>query len=336
MRGLKIGVYGFGRMGKNHARTIGTGIPVYDKYPGPRKIASDMGYETYESLNDFLNSIDATIIAVPSSEHLKAVENCMGITKKNGKYIEMKDYSPKHILLEKPMAPTLEEARAIVKIAEAFPDKTVMINHIELYNPVIKKVKELIADKPVVRIHSIRYGMGIPENVGIRSDGVVNDLGTHDVYLQKYLTGMDTEAVNAHVTSKHGIELNAHIDTFKINHEMIGTMDIGWNFPFKVRRVELSTEKEDILADLIKQTLTVSRPFSNDYKDHKNLVEKERASVETIEVGYEEPLQNVKHAFIESIISKHASPVNVYNGLYTARVNDAVHRSHDQIRNVLF
>jgi len=315
MNDLKIGVYAVGRMGKNHARVLGPGTNVYDESVKARKVADGLGYTVHGTVNSFLDSIDAAIIAVPSKYHLEAFETCIK--------------ADKHILLEKPMAPTLSEALKIQDMANKREDLTVMINHIERFNPVIQELKKRIGDLEIKKIDTFRYGLGIPESKDILDDGVINDLGVHDIDIIRYIVGLWPYKINANITynRERSFEEIAHIDTHYLENDMIASINVGWDMP-KVRRVDVTTKGEHISADMITQTLTITEPWNEKYKTFEEFIQRSRDATKVIEIPIKQPLETMMEEFRNAVKTGEEPPVTVSDGLYTATIIDAARRSH--------
>src|SRR6476660_3916713 len=110
-RSLRIGVIGAGVMGSNHARVL-AGLPdvtlvgVVDPLPAHRKRATELvNCRTFDSFDELIaEGVDAVTIAAPTHLHHEISLAC--IARKI------------HVLVEKPIASSVEEGRAIVDAAE--------------------------------------------------------------------------------------------------------------------------------------------------------------------------------------------------------------------------
>ena len=113
--------------------------------------------------------IDAVSIATPPRTHYPLVEAALR--------------AGKHVLVEKPLATTEEDARALIALAER-RDLTLMPGHTFLYSPPVNKVRELIDRGEMGELYfvtSSRMNLGI-----YQSDGVVCDLAPHDLSILLY------------------------------------------------------------------------------------------------------------------------------------------------------
>src|SRR3954471_16544539 len=123
---LRLGVIGAGVMGSNHARVL-AGLPdvrlvgVVDPLPAHRARATDLtGCRTFPGLEELAaEGVDAVTIAAPTHLHHDIALACIarGI----------------HLLVEKPIASTVEEGREIVA-AGSRAGVTLMIGHVERFN----------------------------------------------------------------------------------------------------------------------------------------------------------------------------------------------------------
>jgi UDP-N-acetylglucosamine 3-dehydrogenase len=128
-RGLRVGVIGAGVMGTNHARVLG-GLPdatlvgIVDPLPEHRDRATELaGCRAFATLDELIaEGVDAVTIAAPTHLHHEVALACIG--------------HGVHVLVEKPIASTVEEGRDIVTAAER-AGVTLMVGHVERFNPAV-------------------------------------------------------------------------------------------------------------------------------------------------------------------------------------------------------
>src|ERR1700754_1339860 len=124
---LRVGVIGAGVMGSNHARVL-AGLPgvtlvgIVDPLPEHRARATALaGCRAFESLEQLLGEgVDAVTIAAPTHLHHEIALACIARNI--------------HILVEKPIAPSVEEGREIVAAAR-HAGVTLMVGHVERFKP---------------------------------------------------------------------------------------------------------------------------------------------------------------------------------------------------------
>jgi len=297
---VKVGVIGAGVMGTNHARIFSEMenvvlAGIYDQeYSNALLVAKKNGCKAFHSLGELLNSdIDAVSIAVPTSSHkpvaLAAIEK------------------GKHVLLEKPIAGTIADAEEIINAARD-AKVILMIGHVERFNPVVNKIKELIAEEDIISISFKRVGPLPPR---IKDAGVIIDLGIHDIDLARYLTGEDIEEVYC-VTSKNvaKYEDSSNILLRTITGKSI-QITTNWVTPFKLRQVEVITKKKLLICNLITQQIT---EYSNYSSQDSSYI------VRDIMVKYDEPLKREFNAFTDSIRNNEDAVVTGNDGLESLKI----------------
>src|SRR6202000_1476159 len=164
---LRVGVVGAGIMGSNHARVL-AGLPgteligVVDPVPAHRARATELaGCRTFETLDELVaEGVDAVTIAAPTHLHHEISLACIA------HHID--------VLVEKPIASSVEEGREIVAAAER-AGVTLMVGHVERFNPAVAAIKQAISGEDILSIGITRVGPFPPpmSNVGVVIDLVV-------------------------------------------------------------------------------------------------------------------------------------------------------------------
>ena len=180
---LRAGVAGAGVMGRNHARCYslveGTELTaVYDADPGrARAVAEEFGGEVVDSLEALADSCDLASVAVPTVAHLAVGGDLMrrGV----------------HILMEKPIAPTVEEAQELVGLAKEH-NRILKVSHIERFNPVMRELEAKLKYPKFIEAH--RLSPFPNRSVDI---GVVLDLMIHDLEIILHLVKSSVVSIDA-------------------------------------------------------------------------------------------------------------------------------------------
>ena len=149
---LRVGVVGAGIMGSNHARVL-AGLPdatlvgVVDPLTEHRTRAIEMvGCRAFASLDELLaEGVDAVTIAAPTHLHHEIALACLSRNI--------------HILVEKPIASTVEEGREIVTAASR-AGVTLMVGHVERFNPAVAAIKQAISGEDILSIGITRVEIG--------------------------------------------------------------------------------------------------------------------------------------------------------------------------------
>jgi predicted dehydrogenase len=157
---VRIAICGVGNIGKVHLGNLrslrGCEIAgLYDRQDAPlRALADSCGARVYASANDLFTdpSVDAVVIATPSESHRELTEHALR--------------TGKHVFVEKPLAGTIEDARAIVEASARHPDQVVQVGFCERFNPQFMEAKRAAENGSLGQlrcIHSSRiapYAMG--------------------------------------------------------------------------------------------------------------------------------------------------------------------------------
>jgi predicted dehydrogenase len=180
---VRTGVIGVGSLGQHHARLLrdlpgSELVGVYDRSAERLAvIGSQLGVPTSAELAALLERIDACVIAVPTEAHeavaIAAIE--AGV----------------HVLIEKPIAPSLESADRILTAAEA-AGVVVQIGHVERFNSALRACAEVLEAPLFVESH--RLAPFAPRGTDV---AVVLDLMIHDVDLVLSLMKRPVETIAA-------------------------------------------------------------------------------------------------------------------------------------------
>lgn len=179
----RLAVVGAGAFGRNHIRVLqalpaADLVAIYDSDAGRAAAASaEFGVTAVAELEALAGMVDAAIVAVPTIHH--AAVGCallaMGID----------------VLVEKPIAPTLQEADALIETA-AQHGRLLQVGHLERFNPAITALSERISIPLFFEIH--RLSLFTPRALDV---DVVLDLMIHDIDILLALTGKMPEEVRA-------------------------------------------------------------------------------------------------------------------------------------------
>ncbi len=180
---VPVGVVGVGSLGFHHARILrevaGAQLAgVFDADPArAAKVGDELGVLVFASLEELLDRVEAAVVAVPTTEHaavaLAALDR--GV----------------HLLIEKPIASTLEEADRIVAAAAA-AGVLVATGHVERFNAALRACEPYLDVPRFVESHRLAPFAGRGTDVA-----VVLDLMIHDIDLVLSLVGSEVSSVRA-------------------------------------------------------------------------------------------------------------------------------------------
>ena len=176
---LRIGVIGVGQHGERHTSCYRTleeaGVPIsftgiYDINTGvAQKVASSYGVEAYRDFEHLAENVDAVSVAVPTSLHRDVVIRALshGI----------------HILVEKPISSTIEEAEEMLSVAKD-SGLVLMVGHSERFNGALRALEDKNHSIHPGFIETHRLSTFQPRGTDV---SVVLDLMIHDIDIVLHL-----------------------------------------------------------------------------------------------------------------------------------------------------
>ncbi|MEI6040047.1 MAG: Gfo/Idh/MocA family oxidoreductase [Candidatus Berkelbacteria bacterium] len=294
---MNAAVIGIGNMGKHHARNYSeiqdvdlVAVADLNEELG-QETAERFGCKYYKNYQEMLDNekIDVITIAVPTKYHKDVALACIekGI----------------NILLEKPIAATVEEAKEVVTAAKAKNVKFT-VGHIERFNPAVIKLKELIDKGELGDIVSIRNTRIGPMPTQIKDANVVIDIGVHDIDLINWMLGkLPTEIMATGGNALNKIRQD-YVDVFLKYGNVSGAVQANWITPAKVRRMSVCGTKAYVELNFITQELVLyETKYSLEYDNFGEFIIKfgEPKEGELIAVDNIEPLNAEICAFIKAI-----------------------------------
>jgi UDP-N-acetylglucosamine 3-dehydrogenase len=245
---LRVAVVGAGSMGKNHARVLQTLpaaelVAVIDSdLATARGVTRLHGGKAHTSLADALESpIDAAIVAVPTQHHFETTKALLA--------------AGVHVLVEKPIAATVEEARTLGEIARR-EKRVLAVGHVERFNPAIQLLAKKLAEGALGRVIEVRARRVGPFPARIRDVGVALDLGTHDLDVMRFVVGADVTRVYAETKRAiHTSREDLVSALLRFDNDVVGVLEVNWLTPTKVRELTVTGERGMFHVDYLTQDL---------------------------------------------------------------------------------
>lgn len=189
-RKLKVGVIGVGALGRHHTRLYKESkntelIGIYDaNEEAANNISKEHSVKIFHTIDELADKCDGLSIAVPATLHHKIA---LPLLRKK-----------KHLLIEKPLAATVQQAGELVTLAEE-NNVVLEVGHTERYNPVMSFIEEKVKD--IRFIEAKRLATYPPPRPGLHPRGtevgVVMDLMIHDLEIILHLVRSNVEKVEA-------------------------------------------------------------------------------------------------------------------------------------------
>ncbi len=323
---IKVGIIGYGYWGTNLVRNffgtdnctlamVADGRPerlavLSKNFPSINRVTT-----AEEIIND--RTTDAVVIATPVSTHYQLAKKAL----LNGK----------HVLIEKPMTSSAEEADELINLAEQ-KGLTLMVDHTFLYTGAVQKMKELIQSQT---IGTLQYFDSSRINLGLfQSDvNVLWDLAPHDISILTYLINELPVSINATGIShtRNHIENIAYM-TVNYDWDFIAHFNASWLSPVKVRQTLIGGDKKMIVYNDLEPSEKV-RVYDTGYT-HKTdedkkmiMVDYRTGDVYIPKLSSKEALAGMAVDFIQSIIQQKEPVANARLGKQVVSIMEASQES---------
>ncbi len=180
--------------------------------------------------------VDAITIAAPTHLHHSIALTCIerGI----------------HVMVEKPIASTAEEGDIA---AARRAGVTLMVGHVERFNPAVQAIKDAICAEDILSIAITRVGPFPPRMSNV---GVVIDLAVHDIDLIRWFTDSDIIEVQPQLSSAVAEREDIALLQFRTASGVLAHINTNWLTPFKARSVHVATRKKYVVGDLLTRQVT--------------------------------------------------------------------------------
>lgn len=305
---VRLAVVGAGIMGANHARVarhlpgvelVAVVDPDVERAKAACGNTAAVACATVEELDV---DVDAAVVAVPTQWHVPAA---CALAKRGV-----------HLLVEKPLAPSIGEAEEIIGAAEE-AGVVLAVGHIERFNAAVAELPQLL-DEPL-HIEASRIG-AYSARV---SDGVIFDLMIHDLDIVLSLFDDDVEAVEIAGVSRAVRSATEDVATAAVRFSngvtaAFNTSRLGQQ---KIRTVEITQLESTIIADLVRRDVTIHRMSRQEYLSDEGTRYRQSSVVEIpfLETAGE-PLQLELAHFADCIRSGRPPRVNGRAGLRALRL----------------
>jgi len=297
---IHVAIIGYGYWGPNLVRNFNAVDGCKVKWVSDlRQPRLDLIAKQYPNINtttdvdDIFNDaeVDAVIVATPVQQHyplgLKAL------------------HAGKHVLIEKPMTQSVEEADALGALAKE-KGLVLMVDHTFLYTGAVQKIKELIEKD---EIGDIEYFDSTRINLGLfqQDVNVLWDLAPHDISILFHLVKERPVSICATGVSHtpNGIEniayLTVHYASRKIAH-----FSCSWTSPVKLRTILIGGSKKMILFDDMELSEKVKvydtgYNVSTDEEKRNLLIDYRTGDIFTPKLAQKEALYGMAVDFVKAI-----------------------------------
>ena len=309
MNNIKICVIGAGRWGINHINTLfeigalGGVVDInLDKINNIKKTLPEIKcFNTIK--NSLKQNFDGFIIATPPNTHFEIAKTIL----KN----------KKPVLVEKPLSLSYNEGKKIKILCDKLNGK-LMVGHLLLFHPAIKKMKTMIDNKvigDIQYIYSNRLNLGTVR----REENVFWSFAPHDISLFQYFNN----SFPSEIISEGGafLQKNIHDTTvsyLKYPNGVQGHIYVSWLHPFKEHRLVIIGSKGSLhFEDYPEKKLFLYEKSINSKSDQFLLTSK---PPQLIKFNQSKPLINELKYFIDVIKGKKIKKATIQEGLDVIKI----------------
>tara|TARA_A100001015_G_C15006506_1_gene720924 strand:- start:1345 stop:2304 length:960 start_codon:yes stop_codon:yes gene_type:complete len=311
-------VLGAGDWGKNHIKTLyslgALGGIVETNVKNLNLISNDYPkIQCYDNLNDALHQgYDGYIISTPAKTHFSLAKKIIS--------------AKKPVLIEKPMALSIEDAKEIYLLSK-LNNVNVMVGHVMLFHPAIEKIKQIIDSRGIGKlqyIYSNRLNLGKVRT----EENVFWSLAPHDIAIFQYLTGSKPVHVHSNGSTflQEGIP-DSTITQLTYKDGVKGHIFVSWLHPFKEHRLVVVGSKAMISFEDSAQDKPL-KLYSKQINLGKGMPQKIDGPIELIQYDKKFPLEKELEYFINSF---DGSPLKIANAKQGLDVVEILVKSSKQL-----
>ncbi len=308
---LRVGVVGVGYLGAIHARIYKRlpNVVLVGVFDTDRAVAGAVAKETecrvFDTQEEMFDAIDAVSIVVPTSLHRVVAEPFLerGIP----------------VLLEKPVAHTLEDSEAIVASAQK-SSTLLQIGHLERFNAGIVRLADELKNPRFLEVH--RLGQFVARATDV---DVVTDLMIHDIDIVLSLVPSElryVSAVGARVITDHVDIANARLE---FSNGAIANVTASRISAKKFRRMRIFADSAYLALNFEDQQIDIARPGETAGPDGFAPI-----ITDSIAVEHRPPLDAELADFVACVMEKREPVVSGEDGLKALRVAHEVRKRIDE------
>ena len=321
---VTVGMVGLGGWGKNLLRNFAT-LPDADlrwacDADEGRRTAYQAAYPATRftaELDDVLADpeVDAVVLATPVPTHHALARQAME--------------GGKHVMVEKPMAWSVEQARDLRDLA-AETGRVLMVGHLLRFHPGVVKLRELIDSG---ELGEVRYVYGNRQNLGVirEDENALWSLGVHDISVVLHL--LDGRPVEVWARGEAYVRPSVEDVVFgyvKFDTGQIGHLHLSWLDPHKMRKMTVVGSTKMAVFDDMEPDRKITVYDKGPVVHSTGGVSTHTGDIHIPEISREEPLRIECRAFLDAVRAGHTERAGPDEGLAVVEVLQAMQRSLEQ------
>ena len=309
---VNISLIGVGRMGQFHLNVINqinqiNLAGIYDANEDHlNELSQKYNINKFNSIDEAIDNADAVIIASPTIHHFEIAK----------KAVE----KGKHVLVEKPMTETYEQALELESLVKQ-KNVILQVGHVERFNGAVQELHHII-EKPYL-IEARRLAPFTPR---ITDVGVVFDIMIHDLDIVTSL--VKKPIVRFSASGKRIRTNNEDIASalLEFEDETIATISASRVTQEKIRTLAISTEEAYFILDYATQDITIHRQATSqsNIKTSVGINYKQESIIERVFIHRDNPLKLEDEHFANCILGKDKRFVSIEDDVNTIKLTEAI------------
>ena len=276
---IKVGVLGCGNMGRNHLRVLssmsefdlaGCFDPVSEAAEEQAKLYGIKAFATQEELFD---NVELVHVVVPSYLHKEVAVAAAEVGC--------------HVLVEKPIALTIDDAKAIIEACDTAGVK-LCVGHVERFNPAIVALADILKGEDVLSVDFHRMS---PYDKRVSDASVVQDLMIHDIDVLNWIADSDVVRVESHGIDAYSGKLDYAQALISFDNGIAASLTASRITESKVRMAEINARDAYITVDYLNRSVTISRKTNFSLEVGHELQYRQDNIIEKVFVPMTEPLR---------------------------------------------
>ena len=312
---MRVGVIGAGHLGYHHARIYHAldGVElvgIADPDPARRdKVREDFAVPVFEGATQLLTQdLDAVSVVVPTVLHEEVTLQCIE--------------AGAHVLVEKPIAPTVQAAQRMADAA-ASAGRILQVGHIERFNGAVMALEQALTHPRFIECHRLSPFPGRGVDVSVVLDLMIHDLDVVMALTKSAVTSVDAVGVSVFSASEDIANVRLHFASGCVANLTSSRVSLE-----KMRKIRIFEDNAYVSTDYSAQEVMVYRKKPGAIPDGANPME--FIEVEPLDVKKDEPLKLELAAFIDCVREGKQPLVGAQEGLralgLAREIEDAMHR----------
>jgi predicted dehydrogenase len=309
---VKVGLFGYGHLGKIHEKCLQQTnfdlIGIYDPlFVDQGKVAS---VQSYPSEAQLIADCDACILASTTSAHFETARQVLR--------------AGKHLFVEKPMTSALNEAIELESMAAASPHLITQVGFVERFNPAFRYIKSSIKSPKFIEVHRLSTFSERGSDVS-----VVSDLMIHDLDLILNIMPSDVKEIRAHGVSLITSKLDICNVRLEFENKAVANLTASRMSIKRMRKFRIFQEGQYMSLDLEKkegQLINISDSYAPDTMEIQSGDTKKYLTFKSSGALEGNAIEQELNEFYNCIINNRQSEADFSSAL---RTSELAHRIED-------